>query len=146
MKTSLCHWPLAVIGWASFVVSFFVPAFDQMAGWKAAVLQQSFWQPASHGNVLAAHYMLLALANLAMLVSPYFIIRGTRDGAWVRWLRGVSLAAAVLVWLFPVEMMRIGMARDLRVGFYLWAASFVLIFVAAWIQPAPAKVNAERPG
>ncbi len=80
--------------------------------------------------------MLLSVANLVMLVSPYFIIRGVSDALFVKWLRGLSLAATVLVLSFPATLQAIHMARDLRVGYFLWAASFVLLCVAAMLQTA----------
>ena len=71
LKTTLYHWIFAITAWAGFIVSFVVPAFDQMPGWKAACLQGQFWQQATHGNWLATHYILLSLANLVMLLSPW---------------------------------------------------------------------------
>jgi len=142
MKSTVYHWALAVAAWAGFIVSFFLPAFDQMPGWRAAGLQGIFWQQATQGNWLAVHYILLTLANLAMLVSPYFIIRGAQDVLFIKWLRGLSVAAAVLVLLFPVLLQTIHMARDLRVGYFLWAGSFVLLCLAAILQPISLKVKA----
>lgn len=110
-----------------------------MPGWKAACLQEQFWQQATQGNLLAVHYLFLTVANLVMLLSPYFIVRGAQDALFVKWLRGLSLAAAVLVWSFPATLQAIHMARDLRTGYFLWAASFVLLYVGAMLQPVPLK-------
>jgi hypothetical protein len=139
LKTSIYYWPFAIAAWAGFIVSFALPALDQMPGWKAACLQRQFWPQATQGNWLATHYVLLSLANLVMLISPYFIIRGANDALFVKWLRGLSLAATVLVLSFPATLQAIHMARDLRMGYFLWAASFVMLCVAAMLQTIPLR-------
>lgn len=142
LKTTICHRALAIIAWASFFVSFFLPAFDQSPGWKAAILQQFFWSQAVQGNQLAVHYLLLTFANLVMVVSPFFMAWGADDARFVKWLRGLSLAAMVLVWLFVARLLAIHMGRDLRIGCYFWAGSFVVLCLASWFQPATAKAKA----
>lgn len=72
---------------------------------------------------------------------------GMDDARFVNWLRGLSLAATVLVWLFLATLTAIHTGRDLRVGYYVWATSFVLLCLAAWFQPATVKAKAvETPG
>jgi hypothetical protein len=145
MKTAIRHWVFAAVAWAIFIVSFFLPAFDQMPGWKAALLPPLFWPQAIQGNLLAIHYLLLTFANLLMIVSPFFIAWGARDGRFVKWLRGLSLGATVLVWLFLVRLIAAHNGADLRIGCYLWAASFVLLFLASVLQRKPLKnENSQR--
>jgi hypothetical protein len=142
MKTTIYHWALAIVAWAIFIVSFFLPAFDQIPGWKAALLACSSWQSAIQGNPLAIHFVLLTFANLVMVVSPFFTVWGVRDGGFVKWLRGLSVAATVLVWLFLARLMAGHQEADLRVGCYLWAVSFVLLCLASLLQRVPLK---EKP-
>jgi hypothetical protein len=147
MKTTILHWAIAIMAWVIFVVSFFLPAFDQAPGWKAAILQELFWSQAVQGNHIAIHYLLLTFGNLVMVVSPFFIAWGADDIRFVKWLRGLSLVAAVLVWLFLARLMAIHMGRDLRFGCYFWAGSFVVLCVASWFQPGTMKEKAdETPG
>ncbi|MGH8022162.1 MAG: hypothetical protein ACRED1_01170 [Limisphaerales bacterium] len=150
MKTSH-YWALAALAWAGFIVSFFLPAFDQMPGWKAAVLQGIFWPQAIQGNSLSIHYLLLGFANLLMLLSPFFIARGAQDGRFIKWLRGLSLASVLLVWLFVGRLLgaqlRHGqglLSGDVRVGCYLWAISFILICLASLLQPIPLKAQPRQ--
>lgn len=120
-----------------------------MPGWKAAILQGLFWPQAIQGNLLAVHYLVLAFANLVMIISPFFMGWGVADVRFVKWLRWLSIGAMVLVWLFLGQLWAIhmgkdsNMAQDLRSGFYLWAGSFVVLTVAAWLQPAVKGKAAE---
>lgn len=141
MKTTNRHKTLAVIAWASFIISLFLPAFDKMPGWIAAMMQEGFLQPAIQGNPPAVHYLLLTFANLVMIVSPFFMAWGVEDGRFVKWLRWLSLAATLLVWLFLGQLWAVQMAHDLKIGYYLWAGSFVVLSMAAWLQPATVKAK-----
>ncbi|HXC35588.1 MAG TPA: hypothetical protein VNV43_06905 [Candidatus Acidoferrales bacterium] len=144
MKTSRHHWAFAFVAWVIFIVAFFLPAIDLMPGWKAAILQGLFWQQALEKNPLAIHYLLLTFANVLMVVSPFFKAWGADDARFVKWLRGLSLAATVLVWSFLAPLMAVHMGRDLRYGYYLWATSFVVLCMAALLQPATVKAKAAE--
>lgn len=144
MKTTFHYWPFAIAAWAGFIISFFLPAYDQMPGWKAALLYDLFWQQAMQGNLFAAHYLVIAFANLLMVVSPFFMARGMHDARFVNWLRGLGLAALVLVWSFVARLLAGHMQHDLRFGCYLWAASFLLLSVTSFLQPIPSKAVSER--
>jgi hypothetical protein len=144
MKTTFYHWPLAIAACACFIISFFVPAFDQMPGWKAALLYDLFWQQAMQGNLFAVHYLVISFSNLLMIVSPFFMVWGRHDARFVKWLRGLSLLATVLVWLFVARLLGGHLEHDLRIGCYLWATSFLLLTVASFFQPVPSKAGAAR--
>lgn len=144
MKTTIHHWVFAIVAWTIFVVSFFLPALDEMPGWKAAILSATSWQQAMQGNLFAVHFMLLAVANLLMVVSPFFVFWGAQDGRFVKWFRGLSIAAAVLVWSFPGWLLFGHHMADLKIGYYLWAASFVVLCVASLMQPATVKGKAAE--
>jgi hypothetical protein len=141
MKISIHHWAFAFVAWAIFIVAFFLPAIDLMPGWKAAILQGLFWQQALERNPLAIHYLLLTFANLVMVVSPFFKAWGADDARFVKGLRGLSLAATVLVWSFLAPLMAVHMERDLRFGYYFWATSFVVLSVSSLAQPATTKAK-----
>jgi hypothetical protein len=144
MKATCHHWAIAIIAWIAFIVSFFLPAFDQMPGWKAAILQEFFWPQAIQGDLLAVHYQLLTFANVLMIISPFFLKWGKNDARFVKGLRGLSLAATVLVWLFLARLLANHNGPDLRIGCYLWAASFILLCVASWHQPIPLKARTQQ--
>jgi hypothetical protein len=141
MKTTLYHrsLPVAIAAWAIFVVSFFLPAFDRMPGWQCAILQIAFWPQALQGQWLSVHYLLLTLANLLMLVSPFLLARAGQDARYLKWLRGLGLAAAVLVWSFLLELVGNKNGTDLKIGCYLWATSFGLLFLASLLQTTVQK-------
>lgn len=139
MKSTIYHWVFAIVAWTIFVVSFFLPAYDQMPGWKAAILQGFFWPLAVQGNLLAVHYVLITFVNLLMVISPFFVGWGAHDARFVKWLRGLSIVATVLVWMFLARLVAGHMGHDLRIGCYLWAASFVLLFLASLLQPRTVK-------
>jgi hypothetical protein len=144
MKTTIHHWAFGIAAWAGFTISFFLPAYDQMPGWRAAILQDYFWPQAMQGNLLAVHYLLLTGANLVMVVSPFFMAWGKNDVRFVKWLRGLSLGAMTFVWLFLARLFGNHDGNDLRIGCYLWAASFVLLCLASLAQPMPLKAKAPE--
>jgi len=144
MKTTIRHWAFAIIAWASFIISFFLPAFGKIPGWKAAIIASSSWQQAMHGNLLAIHFLLLTFANPLILVSPFFLAGGARDVRFVKCLRGLSLAATVLVWLFLAWPLAAHMGDELGIGYYLWASSFLFLSVASFLQPNPSRPAAVQ--
>ncbi len=126
--------PLAIAAWVIYLVSFCVPAFDQMPGWKTAILQSEFWPQALQGQWISIHYLLLTFANLLMLASPVLMGWAGRDARYLCWLRGLGLGALILVWSFVFVLIGNKNGADLRIGCYLWASSFVLLCVASLLQ------------
>ena len=126
------HWnrSLAVIAWAAFVISFFLPSYAKGRGYLCAVMHGFVWSGAMEGNWLAIHYLLLTLPNLLMLASPFLLLR---FGAYARrliWLRYSTFSAAIMVWSFLILLIANEGGPDLRVGAYVWAASFVLLWLS----------------
>jgi hypothetical protein len=142
MKT-MRHWerPPAVAAWAMFVVSFFLPALDQMPGWKAAILQSLFWQSALQGQWTSIHYLLLTFANLLMIGSPFLLEWARHDARFLKWLRGLSFAAMALVWSFVFELLANKNGTNLKVGCYLWASSFIFLLLASLLQTTATKAK-----
>lgn len=126
----------AIAAWTLFVVSFFLPALDQMPGWKASILQSFFWQSALQGQWLSIHYLLLTFANLLMMGSPFFLAWAGQDMRFLKWLRGLSLAAVFLVWSFVFELLAHKDSGGLKAGCFLWATSFIFLFLASLLQTA----------
>src|ERR1035437_3764574 len=94
--------PLAWSAWALFVISFFLPALgDNAPGWKCAGISATAisWPDFWH-NWMDIHLASLTLANLLMIVSPLWLARFSQNSHFIKWLRGLSFAALVLVWSF----------------------------------------------
>src|SRR3954470_1290776 len=66
---------LVVIAWAAFLISFFLPSYAEGRGYQCAALHSFFWSGAMEGNWGSIHYLLLTLANLLMLISPFLLLR-----------------------------------------------------------------------
>jgi hypothetical protein len=132
--------PAAIAAWIVFVISFGLPAFDDWLGWKCAILHPLFWSSALQGQWTSIHYLLLTLANLLMLASPFLLARAGQDARVLKWLRGLSASAFVLVWSYLIELFVLGSRSDMRIGCYLWGASFGLLLAASLLQTVPGKV------
>lgn len=116
--------PLAFVAWALFAVSFLMPSYAALPGYQCALAQTLFWSQAIRGEWSAIHYLLLTLPNLLMIASPFLLRRFTRDPRSLWWVRYSSFAATGLVWSFLVLLLAHEERADLRVGSYVWAASF----------------------
>lgn len=144
MKTAMNQWACAIAAWQVFIVSFFLPAYDQMPGWKTAILQSLFWPQALQGQWLSIHYLLLLPANLLMLASPFLLAWAGHDVRFLKWLRGLTLAAVLLVWTFILELVAQKNGADLKIGCYLWAVSFAVLLLASLLQTARAKNSVKQ--
>jgi hypothetical protein len=132
------HWerPLAFEAWIVFAVSFFLPALNQLVGWKTALLQSFFWPQALQGQWSSIHYLLLTFANALMLTSPLLLAWAGRKARFLKAFRWLSLGAAVLVWSFIILLFATNNSADLKIGCYLWATSFDLLLLASLLQTA----------
>jgi hypothetical protein len=125
------HWnrPLAVVAWAAFVISFFLPACAEWRGYECAIMHSVFWSGAMHGNWLSIHYLLLTLPNLLMLASPFLLLRCGGYARCLSWLRYSSFGASILVWSFLILVLAYNEGQALRAGAYIWATSFTLLWL-----------------
>lgn len=133
MKTqNTSHWnrSLAVIAWAAFVISFVLPSYAKGRGYLCAVMHGFVWSGAMEGNWLAIHYLLLTLPNLLMLASPFLLLRFGGTARRLIWLRYATFSASILVWSFLILLLAKENDRELRVGAYVWATSFVLLWLS----------------
>jgi len=127
--------PLAWAAWGTFAVSFGLPACTGMWGWQCALMSATAvsWPETWRGDWFSIHLSLLLLANLLMLASPFWLPRCAPHPRALRWLRGSSLVALVLVWWFVIRFFAHGDEswKQLQPGCYLWAVSFLLLARAA---------------
>ncbi len=139
---------LLVTGWVLFGVSFTMPAMTDsspfgrvppppppgaiaplpwtpsdpapIAGWEAFALAMR--------GVVGPLGVLSALSNLLIPVVGLGALRGRPVGArWTAPLLAGAMAVNLLLWT-P------SFVGDLRVGYYLWLASFALVAAALWIR------------
>jgi hypothetical protein len=138
------HWNrwLALIAWAAFVISFFLPSYAKGMGYQRAVMHGVFWAGAMEGNWLAIHYLLLTLPNLLMLASPVLLFRFGGTGRCLSWLFYSTFSAWILVWSFLILLLAYQDGRqDLQIGAYLWATSFVLL----WLSVLLPRISSIEP-
>lgn len=127
---------ISLLAWALFLVSFFLPSYMQYRGWECARMclqtcvhlrevEADFGGPPWLWPYVAA----FTAANLMMLLSPLFVFspwfqcQGRALRCWFCW--GAALHA--LSWL-PFNIWHHN-GHDLKAGYFMWAASFGLLFV-----------------
>ena len=124
--------PLAWSAWALFVISFFLPALgDNAPGWKCAGISATAisWPDFWH-NWMDIHLASLTLANLLMIVSPLWLARFSQNSHFIKWLRGLSFAALVLVWSFLLPLITHEDGKELKIGCYIWGLSFLPLWLS----------------
>jgi hypothetical protein len=129
-NTSHWNYSLAVIAWAAFGISFFLPSYAEGRGYQCAVMHSVFWSGVMQGNWGSIHYLLLTLPNLLMLASPVLLLRFGGYARCLIWLRYSTFSASILVWSFLILLLADQAGGDLRVGAYVWATSFVLLWLS----------------
>ncbi|HZL12691.1 MAG TPA: hypothetical protein VFC85_00970 [Verrucomicrobiae bacterium] len=124
--------PLAWSAWILFVISFFLPAaYDDMWGWQCAWISaggffsSEFW----HGKLGSGdfHLTLLTFANLLMIASPFLLVRFSQNLRFVKFWRVFSFLTLVLVWSFIFRLIMNDGVKSLKIGCYVWTASFLLL-------------------
>ena len=133
---------LVVIAWAAFLISFFLPSYAEGRGYQCAALHSFFWSGAMEGNWGSIHYLLLTLANLLMLISPFLLLRCREYGRCLSRLRYSAFAASILVWSFLILLLADAGGSDLRIGAYVWAGSFVLLWLSV-VLPRSSTIESK---
>jgi hypothetical protein len=133
MKTN-SQWYLTFTAWALYLVSFFLPSYDTLYGWKCALMQGVFWPGTLQGDFLSIHYQFLLLANLIMLASPFLFTKLSKTARQVQWLHHLTLGASILVWAFVAQLLARQDITGVRVGCLVWAISFAMLYFAALLQ------------
>jgi len=128
MKTG--RYPLMLVSWTLYAISFFLPSYHSWSGLQCAFMQGVFWQQALHGpsQWLSVHYELLTLANMVMLASPF--MSGALSGKKAGWLRGLAFGSMILTWAFIATLWLRGNGNDIQIGCYLWATSFAILWIS----------------
>ena len=136
MKPSMSLWnrPLLITAWAMYIVSFFLPSYGTMYGWKCAILQDYFWAKAVQGDWVSIHYELLLLANVLMLASPFLLAQFSQNVRRLQWLHHVTLASVILVWAFVPQLLLHQDGAALKAGCFVWSLSFALLYVSVLVQ------------
>jgi hypothetical protein len=136
--------PLAWTAWTVFVISFFLPAYADGYGWQCAGLSAMAvtWPETIHGDWPSVHMATLNLANLVMLASPFLFYRHPGNARLMAGLRWASLSATALTWSFLWLLLTQYKAGNvLKPGSYVWAASFLLLYLATSRWAATKKQN-----
>jgi hypothetical protein len=123
--------PFAWAAWALFVISFFLPAYADGFGWQCAGLSATSvsWPDFWH-NWINIHLASLTLANLLVIASPFLLPRFSRNRRLLKWLSFSSFTALVLVWSYVLLLLTHADGKDLQVGCYVWASSFLLLWLS----------------
>ena len=125
--------PLVWIAWALFVISLFLPAYVNGSGWACAALSVEAWTwpEVRRGEWLFIHLALLTFANLLMLASPFFPAKFLWNARSLRWLQFSNFAAFTLVWSYFLTLFFCNERQHLRIGCYVWTASFLVLFLSS---------------
>jgi hypothetical protein len=127
-KAGADNWngPLAWTTWGLFAISFFLPACGDLWGWQCAGLSAtSVSWPNFSTNLGSIYFASLTFANLLMIASPFLLWHFSRKVDSLKWLGCSSLVAMALVWSYVLLAATHGSAKDLKIGCYIWAFSFL---------------------
>jgi hypothetical protein len=133
-KIDLENWnrPLAWSAWILFVVSFFLPAFADLRGWRCAGLSATAisWQDFWRGNVGTIYLTSLTLANLVMIASAFLLPRFSQNLRFIKYWRIFNFLALALVWSYVFLLFTHNDRKDMKIGCYVWTVSFLLLFLS----------------
>ena len=120
------------IAWSLFVVSFFLKAANDMEGWRCAgACAGLFWNiiRGMYDGWGDVYYALFTICNVLMLFSPLAVYWAAK--------RNLAITAAVtstLSALYVISLaVLIGASDDLKWGYFIWMASFV-VFAGEWLR------------
>jgi hypothetical protein len=133
--------PLAWAAWGTFAISFYLPAYGSCPGWLCAKFSVLAFSDTS-GDWDSILLALLTLANLLMIASVFWLPRFSGNARSLKWLRGLSFAALALVWSYIGLWLANGGSSNLKVGYYVWAGSFLLLCFSTC--PLPERKRKER--
>jgi hypothetical protein len=128
--------PIAIMGWSLFAVSFILPSCGKGLGWQCAGISATAvsWSEFRTGEWQAIWFASLTLANGLMLVSPWVLFRLSKRPIIMRSFRYAAVAAALLVDVWVLAIICGSDGYDLKVGCFVWAASFLLLAIAPLIH------------
>jgi hypothetical protein len=132
-RSELLSMLITVLGWALFVISFFLPATNvverggtlagtPLIGWDAAVTSLALIGAQPLILVIEPKsliFLFVPLINLLVLVSPAIALRAP-EGAF--WLAVVFVPTGLLLLTMPKIL-----EGEVFVGYYLWCISFFVV-------------------
>jgi hypothetical protein len=137
------------VGWVAalaFLLSWFAPALPDVPGWMAFRYSLAPLVPFREARDIALDdsvpQVLSALTNLVfiLLFVLWQLKQSPRPGLFVR----ITLACVLLNLYWLVRAWRDGGLADLRFGYYLWLAAFVLLAVVAGLIAAESRARLAR--
>jgi hypothetical protein len=143
------HVPIFV-GWtaaALFTASWFLPALEQVPGWMA--FRYALSPPVPYGEMHgpgeddSIPQVMSALTNVVFVIlfTLWAVKQSLRPGLFIR----IALACFLLNLYWPVQAWRGNALHDLRLGYYLWLASFLLLTVLALLNVFEARRTSRTP-
>lgn len=145
LANARCIPSLGWAAWTIFLIAFFLRATPDYFGWQCAAISATCltWSGVDFtwGTILL---FLMTPANIVMLVSPFLVSKLSRRPLAFNWLRGANLTAFALVWTYIILLITdtAGSWRDLGIGCYLWAASFLVYSFSLFRFRARKKIYA----
>jgi hypothetical protein len=147
-KVSPAYWNkfMAFLAWTMFVVSLFLPVYNGIPGYVCAIwilpLPENFgW--IAHGRTELITMEILNYTMLLMIASPVLLFWFGTNAKFMKWFSRMAFVAVILVgWFILYEFVlyygKVGiMPFDL--GCYVWASSFVLLYLSTLSQSIPAQ-------
>lgn len=130
MISNRARW-LALAATLLWLASWFLPVVDDINGWAAfRYALASIWPYQNRGgdDADAAPQVLSAVSNAVFLVlaGKALVGRVWRPGLYAR----VALACALVDCYWLVQAAREDEIANLRIGYYVWIAAFVLLIVS----------------
>jgi hypothetical protein len=118
-------------GWILFAVSLALPAVGAplggwLSGWECfRGVMEGAWDKLSGVDSMSLYWSGFAVANVVMLVSPFYAGLFRRDVRWLR--RGALVSGVASLYVATFALSGDVRLRDLGVGYYVWLASFCLV-------------------
>ena len=112
-----------------------------MVGWKCAL-----WSVAGIGQIYPEvfrnfrqiqahwfdiHFASLGFANVFMVISPFLMLKRSRDARPWNWVFIANFAAFISVWSFFPRWLFADDKGDMKIGYHVWTLSFLLVFLSA---------------
>jgi hypothetical protein len=82
------------------------------------------------GNVGTIYLTSLTLANLVMIASAFLLPRFSQNLRFLKYWRVFSFLALALVWSYVFLLFTHNDRKDMKIGCYVWTASFLLLFLS----------------
>lgn len=140
---SLLMWTAA----AAFAVCWFLPVLDGISGWQA--FRSALAPLVPYGDFHEARWDDAAPQVLSALTNVMFVVlfalwlsrQMFRPAMFVK----LALACFLLNLYWPVQAARAGQLADLRYGYWLWLAAFVLLLAVSILNAFSGRRTSRIP-